>query len=319
MTSELLNKVFPLINFYFDKEGISATIANARKNDNTNENNYLLKDLQEAELYEMHMTIVSDKDVTERVVPIRKLQVTDYDKLNKVIKNKGENAILGNGIKIFNKAIEKIKGYDNQELVVLKGGEKLKELDLEYPFRKLAVQNGTVDNALNMERVEDILEICSIDVLEKLDAKMVKNALRLESEAATLGLELTKKDSFLKKLLEAKSSLNMTESVANFAVVIKQPKLAYTQEEIASFKILFEHLQMQYKNLQGQLNGIKKTIKDTIRIVEIELSKKYEVEFNEYNTKNREYQEKVNQINMQGEILKQQLTQELLALKIQTE
>jgi hypothetical protein len=159
MTSELLNKVFPLINFYFDKEGISATIANARKNDNTNENNYLLKDLQEAELYEMHMTIVSDKDVTERVVPIRKLQVTDYDKLNKVIKNKGENAILGNGIKIFNKAIEKIKGYDNQELVVLSGGEKLESLVLTYPFRKLAVQNGTVDNALNMECVEDILEV----------------------------------------------------------------------------------------------------------------------------------------------------------------
>ena len=113
MTSDLLNKVFPLIRFYFDKEGISATVANARKNDNTNDNNYLLKDLQNAELYDMHLTVVSDKSVTERVTPVRKLQVSDFDKLKTVIKNKGENALLGNGIKIFNKAIDAIKAYDN--------------------------------------------------------------------------------------------------------------------------------------------------------------------------------------------------------------
>ncbi len=318
MTSELLNKVFPLINYYFDKEGISATVANARKNDNTNENSYLLKDLQEAELYEMHMTIVSDKDVTERVVPVRKVQVRDFDRLQTVIKNKGENAILGNGIKVFNKAIDTIKAYDMQKLIVLNGGEKVKPFAVEFPLRKFAVQNGNVDNAVNMERVEDILEVCTVDVLEKLDATMVKNALRLESEAATLGLELNKKESFLKKLLESKAALNMTESVANFAVVIKQPKLAYTPEEVEAFRNLFDNLFTQYKNIQGQLNGLKKTIKDTIRLVEIELSKEFEAEVQAYNIKLKEYQDKVNQNAMQGEVLKQQLIQELLSLKIQT-
>ena len=110
----------------------------------------------------------------------------------------------------------------------------------------------------------------------------------------------------------------MTESVANFAVVIKQPKLAYTPDEVETFRNLFDNLFTQYKNIQGQLNGLKKTIKDTIRLVEIELSKKFEIEVQAYNIKLKEYQEKVNQNAMQGEVLKQQLIQELLSLKIQT-
>jgi hypothetical protein len=319
MTSELLNKVFPLIRFYFDTKGISATVANAQKNDNTNDNNYLLKDLQNAELYDVHITIVSDKDVTERVMSVQKIQVSDFDKLKTVVKNKGENALLGNGIAIFKKAIDAINAYDNGKLVELNGGKKLDTYLVEYPNRDYAVQNGALDTALNMERVEDILALCTIEALEKMDATMVKNALRLESEAATLGLELTKKESFLKRVLEAKASLAITESVANFAVVIKQPKLAYTPEEVAAFKTLFESLQGQYKNLQGQLNGIKKTIKDTIRVVDMDLAKKYEAEFNEYSATLRLYQEKVNQNNIQGAALKQQLVQELLSLKIQTE
>lgn len=316
--NELLNRVFPLLQFYFGKDGLSATIANARKNENTNENANLMRDLQSAELYETHMTIVSDKGAQTSRVGVRKLSPADFEVLNTAARNNAENALLGNGIKIFNKAMETIRNMDAAEIVKRNGGDvSLPEVGPLLP-RQSAVLAGTVDHVLEMERVEDILGACSPEVLARLDAAMVKNALRLESEAATLGLELTKKDSFLQRVIAAEPELQPVETVANFAVVVKQPKLAYTAQEVKDFKKLFEDLQKRYQNIQGQLNGLKKTIKDTIRLTDVEFAKDYEARLATYTLEQAVRNDKSNRIGAQGEVLRQQLVQELLTLKIQT-
>jgi|GEM_PF-5045977 len=315
---KLLNKVFPLLQFYFGKEGLSATLANARKNENTNENNHLTKDLQSAELYETHLTLVSDRGTQTNQVSVRKLKPADFDILNSVAKNNAENALLGNGIKIFNKALETIRSLSALELTEKNGGDvSLPVVHLLEP-RKTAVVGATVDNVLQLERVEEIMGFCSTEVLEQLDAATVKNALRLESEAATLGLELTKKDSFLQRIISAEQELQPIETVANFAMVIKQPKLAYTGQEVEEFKKLFQNLQKRYLNIQGQLNGIKKNIKDTIRLTDVQFAKDYEARLAIHQSAQNAYSEKLNRINAQGEVLRQQLIQELLTLKIQT-
>lgn len=314
----LLYKVFPLLQFYFGKEGLSATIANARKNENSNTNANLMRDLQAAELYETHMTIVSDKGAQNSRVGVRKLAPANFDVLNTVARNNAENALLGNGIKIFNKAMETIRNMDAMEIVKRNGGDvSLPGVNALLP-RESAVLSGNVDHVLEMERVEDILGACSPRVLERLDASMVKNALRLESEAATLGLELTKKESFLQRVIAAEPELQPVETVANFAVVVKQPKLAYSALEVSDFKKLFEDLQKRYQNIQGQLNGIKKTIKDNIRMADVEFAKDYESRLATYTLEMSVRNDKLNRIGAQGEVLRQQLVQELLTLKIQT-
>lgn len=315
---ELLKKVFPLVDFYFAEQGISATVANGRKNDNTNENANLMKNIQSTQLYNTEISLLTDKGVTYRESKVRKLTIEDFAVLQKVAKNNGENAILGNGIQLFNKALTAIKGIENTKLVELNGGDVTVPKQIDYPQRKQAV-NGAIDSVLNFDRIEDILSSCNAVVLERLDAKMVKNALRLESEAAVIGNEVTKKTAFLHQVLVANPSLAPTETTAQFGVVIREQKLAYSDEEVTNFKTLFDNLQAQYKNIQGQLNGIKKTIKDTIRLVDVELSKEFDVELRKYYLNAGEIAAKQNQIAAQGETLKQQLVQEFLALKIQVE
>jgi hypothetical protein len=315
---ELLLKAFPLVGFYFNENGVSATVANAEKNENTNTNANLMRDLQAFELYNTVVTIMGEKAVNTHEVNVKKLAPADFDRLQTVSKNNGENAILGNGIKIFNKAMEHLKTVEAQKLVELNGEDTTLPKQMDFPIRKQAVSNGTVDSVVNLERVEDILDRCATAVLEKLDAEMVKKALRLESEAATLGIELNRSQCFLQKVLAAQTALQPVETISNFAVVVKQPILAYTEGEVSDFKILFDNLQKQYQNLQGQLNGIKKTIKDTIRIVEAEFAKEYDRDYRTYNAYHQEISKKMTEIATKGDVLRQQLIQELLSLKIQT-
>ncbi len=315
---ELLKKVFPLVDFYFAEQGISATVANGRKNDNTNDNANLLKNIQIVELYNTELSVLTDKGVSVRESKVRKLTPESFDVLQKVAKNNGENAILGNGIQLFNKALTIIKGFDTTKIVELNGGDVTLPKTLDFPTRRQAV-NGLIDSVLNFDRVEDILFACSAEVLERIDAKLVKNALRLESEAAVLGNEVTKKKGFLHQILTANETLQPTETTAQFGVVIREQKLAYTEGEVEAFQTVFDNLQAQYKNIQGQLNGLKKTIKDTIRLTEVEFAKQYDLDMRVFYLRQGEIGAKQSQIAAQGETLKQQLVQEFLALKIQIE
>jgi hypothetical protein len=316
---DLLHKVCPLTAIYFGETGLSATLANSKKNENANENAYLIRDIHSFNLYETHLTIVSDKGTQVNKVSINKLKPENFDVLSAVAKNNGENALLGNAIKIFNESMDLIKKTSAQKLVEFNNGDvTLPELP-QSKERKLSVIAGTVDSIVQMERVEEIVANCTASVLERLDASLIKKALKLESEAATLGNVLTKKDCFLQIIIAAEPELATQETVANFALVIKQPKLAYSPDEVESFKNLFLSLQKKYQNIQGQLNGIKKTIKDTIRMTDVEFAKDYESNLAVFRKEYQIYQDKVNQINAQGEVLRQQLVQELLKLKILTE
>ncbi len=315
---ELLKKVFPLVDFYFAEQGISATVANGRKNDNTNDNANLMKNIHAVQLYNTEISLLTDKGITYRDSKVRKLTPENFDVLQKVAKNNGENALLGNGIKLFNDALNAIKGFDNTKLVEMNGGDVTLPVALDFPILKQAVK-GLIESVLNFDRVEDIVFNCNAEVLERIDANLVKNALRLESEAAVLGNEVTKKAGFLHQVLVANESLAPTETTAQFGVVIREQKLAYTEGEVESFKVLFDNLQTQYKNIQGQLNGLKKTMKDTIRLVNVEFAKKYDAELKDYYARQGEIIAKQSQIAAQGETLKQQLVTEFLTLKIQVE
>ena len=316
--NQLLYKVYPLLSFYFGTNGISATQANARKNENTNENANLTRDLQSAELYETHLIIVSDKGTQTNKVAVRKLTPANFEVLDQVAKNNGENALLGNGIKIFNQALERIRTIEAKTLVELNGGDTALPVVNPLPAKKMAVTESNIDSVVQMERVEDILTRCKEETLQRMDGEMLKKALRLESEAAVFGNELTRKECFLQRIVAAEPELQTSETVANFALVIKQPKLAYSTSEVEAFKAKFESLQKHYQNVQGQLNGLKKQIKDVIRLTEAEFTKEYEANLAIYHQEQRENQNKWNQINAQGETLRQQLTQALLTLKILT-
>lgn len=316
--NQLLYKVYPLLSFYFGPEGVSATQANARKNENANANANLTRDIQNAELYETHLTIVSDKGTQTNKVTVRKLTPAHFDVLDQVAQRNAENALLGNGIKTFNQALDFIRTIDARTLVELDGGDvSLPDIN-PLAAKKMAVKDADMDSVLQMERVEEILASCGEETLRRMDGEWIKKALRLESEAAVFGNELTKKEAFLQRVLAAEPELQTTETVANFALVIKQPKLAYSEAEVEAFKAKFESLQRHYQNLQGQLNGFKKQIKDTIRLASIEFSKEYEANVAVYQQELRVYQQKRDQISAQGETLRQQLVQELLTLKILT-
>lgn len=313
---ELLKKVFPLVDFYFADKGVSATTANSKKNDNTNENANLMKNLQDAPLYMTEISLLTERGVTTHEMNVRKLTPQNFDVLSTVAKNNGESAILGNGIKLFNTALETIRGFDATKLVTLNGGDVSLPEHLAMPIRQFAVK-GNLDNVLQYERVEDILAACNESVLVLLDADMVKKGLFLESEVAVFGKELTKDSSFLQRVIFAQRSLTPKEAMGKFGLSIREEKLAYTEGEVDAFITLFNNLQTHYHNIQGQLNGTKKTIKDTIRMVDVAFAKEYDAELKAYQSRESEIREKQNLIAAQGETLRQQLVQEFLALKIQ--
>lgn len=306
-------KVFPLIPKFFGEKGLSISQANARKNNNTNyaEQIVLLfeKQIYHNEVKVINASVVTDTTTTPKIFP------SDYDLLVDLYRYNEENAVLGHGIKLLKQLQAELENMTVQTLAERTGVE-LPVFNMQRPSKKSAVWNTTIEQFMNLDSIEAIVACMTTDALQHISSQHIINGLQLEAVASALGKQLTKKESFLKRLLSAQPEKLIGKKETAFGLVIEKEVLAYSKEEVEEFQILQTTLYSQYTKVQSQVNGTKKALKDAVRKLQQRYNEEFLRETEEYNKVLTNYNSAYSEALARLEVFRNRCAQELADLKI---
>jgi hypothetical protein len=310
-------KVFmPAVEKYFTagKKGLSITQANARKNDNTNKAERILTKFNQP-IYHTLLTVIG-ANVTREEIRAGTLIPEDFKELYDVAGLYADNAIFGQAISLFKKTQTVIQQLSGEAIVNLFNIE-YEKLTASHPTRDRAVL-GTVEEFMDLDSIEQMVGRLMPDVLNQIDSSVIFNGLINESYAAVLGKQLTKKESIIKNITSAAREVLLEQRDTNFGLVVKRAVIAYTPEEVAELTALQQTLYASYTSYQGQVNGVKKIIKDKVREVESQYAEKYNTELHAYNEAAQRATASFNQALAQAEIIRNRALTELAGLKVIT-
>jgi hypothetical protein len=304
-----LEQIVPSVLLYLGKEGVSVTAANSKKVENANQVRLLMKTL-DADVYQEETTMLTSTGIpSTSKKEVKILVVGNFSVLQTIAKFNAESALLGIGIKTFQAAMQEIQKIDALQLVENQPGFAY----IEPKCVQTAVH--TVDNVLAQESVEQIVGYLTTNTLNKLDANMIREGLQLEAACAVLGKQLAP-EAFLRQLLEAKPALKPVDITTPFALITRTPVIAYSDEQIQEFKKFYDDLQADYKLAQSKLNGIKKQIKDAIRMIDSANKAEYKQKYDEYSALVAKETRRIQSLRNDGEKVRQSLMAQLLELKI---
>lgn len=309
----LLGEQVPMF-FTDDKsKGISLSQANAEKNKNTNSAEGVLA-VFESEVFNIKNSVTNATGTQDTVHKTLKIKAADFDVLEEVAEAYQQNAILGHGITMFKSFESQLNAMQPSQIAAALGIE-MPVFNISAPSVKSATKTR-LDTVLDMDKIEDIMNNVGNEVLVRLDQGALFEALRNESRAAVLGKQLTKKESFLKRVLAAPESIPVGEQVADFGIVVKVKELAYDAPELRDFKAKQAQLFEEYTKIQSKVNSFKKILKDTIREVELEFKQQYETAYETYNQAQRAYMIEQQQATAKIQTIQQTALKELATLKI---
>lgn len=308
-------KVFaPVVEkFLSTKDGLSITQANSKKNENTNEAETMLEKFSHP-FYNQSFIVVGSGGAVHQDVTVPKLSISDFDDLDTVADLYSTNAVLGHAINLFKTVQAEIETMPESKIMELFGIE-VPQFSAIHPTAKRII-NMPLDRFVELETIEDMVRQLGKEALDKIDTKTILNALALEARAAVYGKQLTKKESYLKQVLAAVKEKILGTKETAFGLVINKIELVYNDVEIAQFKILRENLYKHYTSIQGQVNGVKKLIKDTVRQMVQDDLECYKAELSEYNKQLSAYNQAVSEAEAQAEALRNKALTELASLKI---
>ncbi len=173
-----------------------------------------------------------------------------------------------------------------------------------------------------------------------------KRANELNSRAAAIGKLLSEQGSFFRKLVDALP--RDSEQMVQTGMIVTSWRATYSQESVAVFIQFRDELQAEYTDLQKQLNGCKKQIKDAVRAYNLTEERRYQAEYGiyqiaaakhaaeveqiraereskwlamiaEYNAAREAYAREVERMRSEAETLRQQAQQELATLRVRTD
>ena len=173
------------------------------------------------------------------------------------------------------------------------------------------------DGFMELQNIDEMIATLRSDVLSRFDFAFWRRANELNSRAAVIGKLLSEEGAFFRKLV---SSLPQGKSeTIQGGVVITSWKRAYTKEKAWEFARLRDYLQRVYNDLQRQLNGCRKEIKDALREYNLVEERRYQVAYGEYQLTAKAYQLEMERIRSAGEMFRQEALQELAALRVRME
>lgn len=302
----------PVIGKYFGDKGLSITQANSIKNDNTNKAAKYLTPF-ESPVFNVETKVINTSLTTD-VTKVVKITPDDFAKLWTVAELYAENAVVGQALQLFKETQKLIEEIDVDEVVKLFGLE-VPTPNLKPPIPKRVVKTST-DHFMELDSIEELVKYLCLDTLNKIDADLIKTALKNESTAAVLGKQLTKKESWLKRLFSTPKEQLSAQRETNFGLVLSKNVLAYDDNELEQFELLQQELYTAYTKIQSQVNGAKKIIKDTVRNDLAEAQKIYNEEMAQYNKLANEYSAKLSEARNKAELIRQEALKELSNLKI---
>jgi len=316
--------LFPLVEHLFteDKDlGISSSQATATKNENTNESNRALRSIEgplylnKREIYGEGIREHEESSIGELISPESIISVSKI-----LVENNSTNAWIGHAVKYKASILQSVIKMQQD---VLGDHFKLKmpKCPGKEPIQAKAIVNWggvrstaaqRITHFCNTNKAEDLLHMCSQELLDSLNPKMIKNMIVFEAKASAFGKRLHN-DAFLRKLMNAPQQRKAEQIVAGNTYVITTPVLAYNKEDFLEVE---KELQDKYNKAQMARNGTFKAIKDAARALQSKYNEEYTVALGEYTKLSQEYQNKLKEFNSQTESIRSELIREIAALKI---
>lgn len=248
-------------------------------------------------------------------------------------------AVMMHGVKLFKSLQEQLQVMDLRLHVV----ETLPEAPTmpEYPDAPLAptkAKLGTLCSTvafMDLGNIDEMIANLKSEVLAKFDFAFWKKANELNARAAVIGKLLSEQGSFFREIIKPLPKGN--EQVTQTGVVIFQWERSYSPEQLAEFVGLRDTLQAEYSDLQMQLNGCKKQVKDAVRAYNLEQERQYQSAYGKYQTAYASHETAVREIRVNhqeelkrcaqemerirssAETLRQEALAELATLRVRTE
>jgi hypothetical protein len=188
------------------------------------------------------------------------------------------------------------------------------------PSRPKSAGRGTsveTDRFMEMGNIDEMIAALEPAVLSTFDLAFWKRANELNSRAAALGKLLSEQGSFFRELVKPLPRGN--DQIIHNGVVVTLWERAYSPDKLTEFSRLRDELQEKYNDLQKQLNGCRKQIKDAVRAYNLGEERRYQLEYGQYRVDAERYALETERIRSAAETLRQQALQEIAALRVRTE
>lgn len=207
--------------------------------------------------------------------------------------------------------------------------DELQQMDLriqvaevlpEAPARPLSAKRGTsveTDRFMDMTNIDEMIGSMNSEVLAKFDLAFFKRANELNSRAAALGKLLSEQGAFFRELI--KPMPKGSEQATQTGVIITTWEKSYPAEGVAEFEGLRDEMQVEYNDLQKQLNSCRKQIKDAVRAYNLEQERLYQTAYGLYRVAAEQHALEMERIRSAAETLRQEALAELANLKVRTE
>ena len=224
-----------------------------------------------------------------------------------------ETAVLMHGVKLWKSLEARLQDMDLRLFVA----ESLPEAPVRPIFSdapkvpkrgELGTICGTAE-FMDLANIDQMIANLKTEVLQKFNSPFWRKANELNARAAAIGKLLSEQGSFFREI--TKPTPKGSEQVTQTGVAIFRWEKSYSDEQIAEFVALRDFLQAEYTDLQKQLNGLKKQVKDAVRAYNLEVERQYQAGYGQYQLAHASYLAAVNEIqaNYQNELTKH--TQEM--------
>ena len=229
-----------------------------------------------------------------------------------VAERNAQTAVLMHAVKLSQRLRKELEDMDLR-LHVADALPKVPAL----PARPASGSVCDTDDFMELQNIDEMIANLKSEVLSRFDFAFWKRANELNSRAAAIGKLLSEQGAFFRKLVSPLPQ-GKSETIQT-GVVLTSWKRAYGEEQAAEFVQLRDHLQQEYNDLQRQLNGCRKQIKDALREYNLVEERRYQAAYGEYQIVAKAYQLETERIRSAAETFRQEALQELAALRVRTE
>jgi len=203
------------------------------------------------------------------------------------------------------------------------------------PSRPKSATSCGTEQFMDTDNIDEMIGAMNDEVIAKFNTAFFMKARSLNSRAARIGKLISERGSFFRKLSQPLPQ--GTEQPVQGGMIVSSWERTYGSKEVAAFAEHRQELQAEYDNLQKQLNGCKKQMKDAVRAYTAEQEQAYQKAYTAYQSLNTDYQAAVQKQNLDyqqahkaymvecerirasAETLRQEALAELANLRVRTE
>lgn len=313
---ELLVKIFGVIvsTFFTNTGGVSLSEVNRNQAESKQQNDEFWSKISEAtdNIFQKEMLFVGAGDGTVRTLAGATIAPSELDAYADVASRNALTANLMHALKLHKRLQDELKAMDLRLHVV----ESLPKAP-EYPGQVKTGSTCSVDRFMDLSNIDEMIASLSPEVLAKFDFAFWKRANELNSRAAVLGKLISESGSFFRELV--KSVPKDSEKTLQTGIVVTAWKRAYSPDAVTEFNSKREELQLEYNNLQKQLNGCKKQVKDAVRAYNLDEERRYQAEYGIYMVEAEKHAMEMERIRSSAETLRQEAQRELATLRVKVE